>query len=406
MKRLFIALVLCSLPLSFAVAQKRRAIGKPVVTPAPQNPRWFNDPLDGVTADERFAFDRGREVFDKFQKMSDGLGPVFNGRACSECHNLPTLGGHGYRGTTLIGAWVGGKFDPLTKNGGPDLQGQGLSDREKATHTFNPERSPGNATVTASRRTPGLFGLGLVEATPDATFLALAADQKARKPAMAGRAAIVDNIRTGTKTVGRFGAKAQIATLSHFVAFAELSELGMTNPDFPNENCPSGNCAELAHNPRPDLNDTGGRVRQIVNFLTMLGAPPRGEIDADVLAGEKLFARLECDFCHVPALKTGPNQSRALSNVTYQPYSDFLLHDMDRLGDQLQQGDAGPREMRTMPLWGIRMKIGVGFLHDGRARTIDEAIIKHEGQGASASAGYRALTAKEREQVVAFLRSL
>lgn len=406
MKRLVVALVLCSLPLSFAVAQKRRAIGKPVVTPAPQNPRWFNDPLEGVTAEERVAFDRGREVFDKFQKMSDGLGPVFNAKACTECHNIPTLGGHGYRGTTHIGAWVGGQFDPLRSNGGPDLQGQGLGEREKSTHTFNPERSPGNATVTASRRTPGLFGLGLVDATPDATFIALAEEQKVRKPSWAGRVAMVDNIRTGTKTVGKFGVKAQIATLSHFVAFAELSELGMTNPDFPNENCPSGNCAELAHNPRPDLNDTGDRVRQIVNFLTMLGAPPRGEINADVLAGEKLFAKLECDVCHMPTLKTGPNQSRALSAVTYHPYSDFLLHDMGNIGDQIQQGDAGPREMRTMPLWGIRMKIGTGFLSSGKARTIDEAITMHAGQGAPASAGYRSLTAAEREQVVAFLQSL
>jgi CxxC motif-containing protein (DUF1111 family) len=405
MKRLLVALVLCSLPLSFAVAQKRRAVGAPR-NPTPQITRWFNDPLDGVTDAEKKAFDEGRAVFDKFQKMSDGLGPVFNGKACSECHNIPTLGGHGYRGTTHIGAWVGGKFDPLTQNGGPDLQGQGLSEREKSTHTFHPERSPGNATVTASRRTPGLFGLGLVDATPDATFLAIAADQKARRPQWAGRAAMVHNIRTGTKTVGKFGVKAQMATLSHFVAFAELSELGMTNPDFPNENCPSGNCAELAHNPRPDLNDTGNRVREIVNFLTMLGAPPRGEIDANVLEGERLFARLECNFCHMPALKTGPNPSRALSNVTYRPYSDFLLHDMGSIGDQLQVGDAGPREMRTMPLWGIRMKIGTGFLSSGRAKTIDEAIVKHDGQGRSASEAYRALTAKEREQVLAFLMSL
>ena len=106
------------------------------------------------------------------------------------------------------------------------------------------------------RRTTPLFGLGLVDATPDADFIALAAAQAARGDGVAGRVNMTDNIRAGMKTVGKFGWKAQVPTLFQFSGDAFVNEMGITTPDFPNENCPQGNCAELAFNPAPGINDT------------------------------------------------------------------------------------------------------------------------------------------------------
>ena len=116
--------------------------------------------------------------------------------------------------------------------------------------------------------------------------------------------------------------------------------------------------------------------------MTLLAPPPRAWITADVFVGGVVFASLGCASCHVPALKTGPHRIRALSHQTFYPYSDFLLHDMGSLGDGIEQGQAKGREMRTAPLWGLRaIKT---FLHDGRAASIKEAILAHDGQARAA----------------------
>ena len=195
-------------------------------------------------------------------------------------------------------------------------------------------------------------------------------------------------------------------TLFQFSGDAYLNEMGITNPQFPNENCPQGDCAALAFNPAKGISDPDGEgVEAFNNFMTMLAPPPRGPISVDVVVGGVIFASLGCANCHVPALRTGPHEVQALANQTFFPFSDFLLHDMGSLGDGIeQQGRATGREMRTAPLWGLR-EIET-FLHDGRATTVEQAILAHEGQDAAARDRFQALNSDSKAKLLKFLNSL
>ncbi|HEX6084241.1 MAG TPA: di-heme oxidoredictase family protein [Thermoanaerobaculia bacterium] len=410
MKRLLV-LVLVLFSLSAEAQQRRRPTAPPAPTPPPTTPpptapppAQFGAALPNLPAAQLALFNEGRDEFREPEGVEDGLGPVFNGRSCGECHGVPALGGGSQRLVTRIGALVDGAYDPLTQLGGSLLQVNGIGPQEGSTHRFRGETVPPQATIVARRRSTPLFGLGLVDATDDTTFIALAQFQAARNDGTAGRVALVDNILAGMRTVGKFGWKAQVPTLQQFSGDAYLNEMGITSPDFPNENCPSGNCAELRFNPRPGLNDGGEDVDALANFMRFLAAPPRGAINADVTAGEAVFARIGCDSCHTPSLQTGANANPALNRVTYHPYSDFLLHDMGSLGDGIPQGAAGARELRTAPLWGLRA-INT-FLHDGRANSIEAAITAHDGQGRAARDRFNALNATDRNRLLAFLRSL
>jgi CxxC motif-containing protein (DUF1111 family) len=403
MQRIFAVVVLCSLVMTHTLfAQRRRA-----VAPPPNNnprPAQFGQPLAGLPASLIGLFDAGRREFGEQENVDDGLGPVFNGRSCGECHNVPVLGGGSERLVTRIGTVTNGGFDPLTGLGGSLLQNRGIGPREGSPHAFRGENVPRAATIVARRRSTPLFGLSLVDATPDAAFIALAAQQAARNDGTAGRVAMVDNLAAGMRTAGKFGWKAQVPTLFQFAGDAYVNEMGITNPSFPNENCPSGNCAELQFNPRPGLNDGGEDTQALTDFMTLLAAPPRGPITADATAGEGVFQRIGCNACHVSTLQTGSHPVAALNRVTYHPYSDFLLHDMGSLGDGIEQGAANGREMRTAPLWGLRLL--TTYLHDGRARTIEGAIGAHDGQARPARDRFNALNATDRTRLLAFLRSL
>lgn len=174
--------------------------------------------------------------------------------------------------------------------------------------------------------------------------------------------------------------------------------------DLPNENCPQGDCAELAFNPAPGINDDGSGVRALTNYMSMLAPPPRGTITGDVTAGEATFDRTGCTACHVATQRTGSNPIAALDRKTYHPYSDFLLHEMGALGDNLEMGNSTGTEMRTAPLWGLRFLNN--YLHDGRARTLDQAILAHDGQARSARDQYAGLAADAKSKLIAFLNSL
>ncbi|HUR80214.1 MAG TPA: di-heme oxidoredictase family protein [Thermoanaerobaculia bacterium] len=418
MKRLLLVLVLLlSFPLA---AQRRRATDPapqpppPPTTPPPITPPpppttppqagQTGAPLANLSQASLALFNAGRQEFASVETVDDGLGPVFNGRSCGECHGVPALGGGSNRSVTRIGAIVNGAYDQLANLGGSLLQVNGIGPQEGVQHRFRGEVVPQSATIVARRRSTPLFGLGLVDATDDTTFVALAQFQAARNDGTAGRVALVENIIAGMKTVGKFGWKAQVPTLEQFSGDAYLNEMGITNPLFPNENCPQGNCAELQFNPRPGLNDGGEDVAAIANFMRFLGAPSRGAITSDVTAGEAVFSRIGCDSCHQPLLQTAANANPALDHVTYAPYSDFLLHDMGSLGDGIVQGDAGARELRTAPLWGLRF-VNL-YLHDGRANTMEAAITAHDGQGRAARDRFTALNPADRIRLLAFLRSL
>ena len=169
-----------------------------------------------------------------------------------------------------------------------------------------------------------------------------------------------------------------------------------------------------ACNPRPDLNDDGEDVQKFADFMRFLAPPPRGPVTSDVTAGDSLFTSVGCAGCHMRTLTTGSNASPALSNKTFHPYSDFLLHDMTDLfttpggaggGDGIGgQGRATTRELRTAPLWGLRAV--TRFMHGGDAVTLTEAIDQHRGQGNDAAAAFFNSSATQQRQLLAFLNSL
>lgn len=392
--KLLLGILICLVPLSLHAQTRRRT---PNTTP-------IGDALPGLTAPQRTAFTDGRTEFTDVETVNDGLGPVYNGRSCSECHSDGAVGGGSPRTVTRFGTVTNGVFDPLTQFGGSLIQVRGINNADGSPHNFQPERVPPAATIVTRRRTTPLFGLGLIDATPDSTFLALVTAEAAHHDGTAGRVNTVQNIGAGMDTVGKFGWKAQVPTLHQFAGDAYMNEMGITNPQFPNENCPSGNCAELAFNPRPGLNDTGDGVDALTDFMTLLAPPPRGNVTADASDGEAIFDRIGCTSCHVATLQSGAHPVAALDHKIYHPYSDFLLHDMGALGDGIVQGIAGAREVRTQPLWGLRFV--TRYLHDGRAVTLDQAIGAHDGQGRAARDRYLALDAASKQKLVAFLQSL
>jgi CxxC motif-containing protein (DUF1111 family) len=367
-------------------------------------PIAFGDAVPGLTASQNDAFVDGRNDFAEVESVADGLGPVFNGRSCAECHSVPAIGGGGERTVTRFGTITNGQFNPLAQFGGSLIQDHAITKADGSSHDFAPETVPAAATIVAHRRTPPLFGLGYVDAVPDADFVALAADEAQRSLATAGRVNMVFNPATGTTTVGKFGWKSQVPSLFVFSGDAYLNEMGITNPMFPNENCPNGDCKQLKWNPRPDLNDLGDGVAAFNNFMSLLGAPPRGASTADSTAGEAVFEQIGCAACHTPTLRTGHSDIAALDQVPFHPYSDFLVHDMGALGDGIAMGQATGREVRTAPLWGLRMI--TRFLHDGRATTLDAAILGHDGQGRASRDAFSALDATSKSKLMAFLNSL
>ena len=216
---------------------------------------------------------------------------------------------------------------------------------------------------------------------------------------------MVDNIRAGMKTVGKFGWKAQVPSLFQFSGDAYLNEMGITTPDFPNESCPQGNCAELAFNPAPGINDDG-RPDRADEFHDAAGRPAARDAAhcATSTAGEADVRAHRLHRLPRGHARTGSNPIAALDRKTYHPYSDFLLHDMGALGDGLEMGNSTGREMRTAPLWGLRF-INT-YLHDGRATTLDQAILAHDGRRAAREIGTRPDAANAKAKLIAFLRSL
>ena len=297
-------------------------------------------------------------------------------------------------------------FDPLIELGGSLIQTRGIGSVTTpfGSFRFDGERVPPTATVVVRRRTTGLQGLGLVDGVSDDAWIAIARAEAAVDPDAAGRVSIVLNLLTRQPAVGKFGWKAQVPTLHQFSGDALMNEVGITNPDFPEESCPNGDCSLLDFNPTPAMNDDGRDVDALTDFQRFLAPPARGAITDEVLAGERVFAEIGCATCHLPSLTTAANAVAALSRVTFHPYSDFLLHDMGALGDGIAQGQARPADMRTAPLWGLRS--AGRLLHDGSANGIEQAILRHDGQAAAARNRYGALDPDRVALLLAFLRSL
>ena len=361
------------------------------------------DPLPGITPTEFLEFRLGLEDFREVEEASDGLGPLFNGTGCAVCHNVPAIGGSSPM-TELRGGFrdAEGKFHVV---GGTTLfQMFSLPDhRCQAT-------IPSEANVVARRAPIPLFGGGLVEAVPDETLLALEDPFDRDRDGISGRAAIIVDKATGQRRVGRFGWKAQIATLLTFSGDAYTNEMGITNDVFPDE--PHGGISRERLRECDRVKDPEDRVdprtgkRAIDNFeafMKFLAPPPRGAITDEVRTGEQVFAAVGCTSCHVPALTTGANASPALNRKTLAAFSDFLLHELGT-GDGIEQGAAEPDEIRTPALWGLRLRRPL--LHDGSAATTAEAIRRHGGEAAGVIERYNRATEPMRRALLAFLDSL
>src|SRR6266545_3694506 len=194
------------------------------------DPPTFGDPLPGLTPAQLSDFDAGKDEFLEVEGVDEGLGPVFNERSCSTCHNVPAIGGGSTRVETRFGTITNGVFDPLTQFGGTLMQDHAIGPADGSPHQFLPETVPAAATIVAGRRTTPLFGLGLVNATEDSTFVNLALQESLSGDGTAGHVAYVTNVNTGLRDVGKFGWKAQVPTLLIFSGDAYLNEMGITNP--------------------------------------------------------------------------------------------------------------------------------------------------------------------------------
>ena len=363
----------------------------------------FSRPIIGLTAAERGQFFAGREAFDEVETAADGLGPVFNDKSCGVCHNVAGSGGGSDRLETRFGTYTNRAFDPLAAHGGSLIQTDGIG--PYATCNFVGETVPPDANVVAGRRATPLFGLGLVDAVPNQTFIAMARRQAWQHPETAGRPHIVTDVATRKPAVGRFGWKNQVASLLTFSADAYLNEMGITTPLFPDESCPQGDCSLLAAcDPIPGVDDDMEDVELFRDFMAFLAPPSRGRVTASAFYGARVFDSIGCANCHVPALTSGPSETAALSGKVFRPYSDFLLHDMGALGDGIVQGNARGRDMRTAPLWGLRFRNHL--LHDGRCGDVACAVRAHDGQAAAARNAFNALSGANQHDLVQFVRSL
>ncbi len=363
----------------------------------------FGGPLEGLTPDLRARFKTGKAQFISPENVPSGLGPVFNDTACSKCHTQGAIGGGSDRLETRYGQVINGVFNPLTQFDGTLVHAKGIGRFNGVD--FVGEVVPPEANVVAQRRVNPLFGLGLVDAVPDQSLQDIAQFQQEFTPETAGRANVVTDVASGQPVVGRFGWKCQIGTVLTFAANAYQNEMGITTPFFPNENPPQGDSALLAANPAlTNPNDTNETPMQFADFISFLAPPPQLRLSPDGREGQGLFVQIGCANCHLPIMQSGPNAVAALNEVIFFPFSDFLLHDMGNLNDGISQSGATGHEMRTAPLWGARIRMS--FLHDGRAKTVQQAILAHDGQGLAARNNFAGLRAREKAQLLAFINSL
>ncbi len=393
--------VLLSLAVAVPAQQAPRpAPPPPRPAPIPSGAAPFGGPLAGLTALELAAFADGFDEFTNIETPEGGkLGPIFNGKSCSECHTAGGIGGGSTITVTRFGRMEHGHFDALDALGGSLLQ-------RFAVDPALQERVPPEANVVAQRQSTPLFGLGLIEAIPDAAIAQNARDPK--PDGVRGKAAMVFDLASNGMRVGRFGWKAQIANLTTFAGDAYRNEMGVTNRFFPLENAPNGNQALLAQfQPNPVIEDhidpaTGKSDIDLASDFMRLLAPPQSLSQTpSARAGEMVFAQSGCASCHKPSMTTGPSPIAALNRKPVNLYSDLLLHDMGPLGDGIAQGDASVREMRTTPLWGLRVR--TRFLHDGRAATLDDAVLGHAGEATVSRDRYQRLPANQRQQLLDFL---
>ncbi len=362
------------------------------------------DPLPGITPSEFELFRMGLDDFTEVETAADGLGPAFNGASCAVCHSVPAVGGMsaiteiraGYRDAD-------GKFTAL--NGGT------LFHLFSIPNHLCQVKIPAEANVIARRLSIPLFGAGLIEAIPDQAMLAAEDPRDRDGDGISGRAGRLIDIVSRRERIGRFGWKAQHATLLAFSGDAYRNEMGITNDLFPDEMAlgVDPETMRLCSRPRRTVEDVRDRrtglrgIDNFENFLKFLAPIDRGPIDDKVRAGERVFRAIGCTSCHTPVLMTGPSSNPLFHLKPVPLLSDLLLHDVGT-GDGIEQEPAEADEIRTPALWGLRFRRP--FLHDGSAATPDEAIRRHAGEAEGVTKRYLEATDFERSALLAFLQSL
>jgi len=394
---------------------------------------------------------------------SDGLGPIYNARACQDCHlkdgrgHSPESADDGRVSMFLrlsvpggpipadIKDWLATQPEPTYGGQLQDLAVSGHKAEAKMEITYteqpvtladgsivtlrspvygvsNPAYGPFAADLQISPRVaPQMIGLGLLEAIPATEILAREDPDDANNDGISGRAQIVPSVEFGVPMLGRFGLKAGAATIKEQSAAAFAGDMGLSTPLHPAPwgDCQSGQdrCRAARHGQEPGVRDgleVDATSLDLVTFYSRnLGVPARRTPDAsEVLRGKEIFHALKCSACHTPKhvthrLQDQPEQSFQL----IWPYTDLLLHDMGPgLADNRPEGRATGTEWKTPPLWGIGLTAQVSghteFLHDGRARNLLEAIIWHGGEAQAARDGVAGLPRPDRDALIAFLESL
>ncbi len=418
------------------------------------NREAFAEPLAGMDDEVQLErFFRGRGLFRQAWVIApsrdeavDGLGPLYNRITCIACHpkngrgQAPvneqspmrtmlvrlSLPGRDAHGGPLAHPAYG---DQLNELGIPGVRGEGQARilwQEKpvtlaAGETVSLRRPQlkfsdlaygplGDVRTSARVGTP-VFGLGLLE-TVSATTLQRMADES-KPDGVRGRVNKVWSVERQRLEVGRFGLKANQPDLNQQIASALHGDLGLTSRLYPQENCTAQQtaCQQALSGGQPEVDAM--QLGELHFYLSHLAPPPRRDRDnPEVKKGERLFAEAGCSLCHRPQLSTGVHPDyKVLSQRKIEPYTDLLLHDMgEGLADGREDYLATGREWRTPPLWGVglieQINPGAGYLHDGRARNLTEAVLWHGGEAVVARQRFVALPSAQREALLTFLRSL
>lgn len=411
--------------------------------------RAFAQPASGLVPEAMAVFERGQAMFEQRWAVFPsflgawGLGPTFVGDRCGACHinagrGLPPKDADEAPLGLVIRLSVPG-VEPGAPprphpHYGEQIQNQGLREAEvfvdwqersitypdgdteslrrpvlrwEALH-FGPL---GDDTMVSLRVAPALAGLGLLEAVPSSTLERMAAQQRAS--GLDGRLNLMPGASAQTRTPGRFGWKASQPDLPRQIAAAFAEDLGVTSSLLPERNCPpvQAECQRPHPGREPELLDR--ELEDLVSWARMLAVPQPRHRDAQAAAhGSALFEKAGCAACHVPELQTGDMPALpSLSRRTLRAYTDLLLHDMgEGLADGRPDHSAGARDWRTPALWGLGLAVTVSgrmaLLHDGRARSVSEAILWHGGAATAAREAFRNLPRAEREALVRFVDAL
>ena len=376
---------------------------------------------NGIAEPPGDTFKLDQQIYETAHDVNTGLGPVFNARACVECHQNPVSGGSSQFTELRAGHRdANGNFvNPTVPiNGGADQIGGRSIVNDRAVVPEAQEHIPVTENIRALRAALNTLGDGFVEAIDDSTLLAIAARQpKISAGRIHGEAIEVPVLEApGESRIGRFGWKDQHSSLLSFIGDAYLNEMGVTNRLRPKDTTTVG---KVTSDPE-DVPDNLGLadIDHFAQFIRGTKVPPRDAVlanTASAVAGERLFASTGCSTCHVPSITTARAGTvinggtfvvpEALGNKIIHPYSDFLLHDIET-GDGIVQ--AGPQDtankLRTAPLWGLRMR--PRFMHDLTSLTLQDAIERHEGEAEQVIRQFRELPQADKQQIISFLESL